>query len=201
MTNSLPSFYRPDNRLNCPFPLSMIALSIAHNLIQFKRDREFFEQQYMAARFFREQFQAKIAEMYPDGAPEPEYPAERNSKVLYGWIPGMNGSYFPPMIQSMLHETTCDLRHRARVLFADAMEQAAKMHKINNRYDVFIVQAVRLLDKPMATPEQSRAEGILSIEGLIIDWLSTGFTRRSPQFIADMIAIEITRLQEDEATA
>lgn len=200
MTNSLPSFYRPDNRLNCPFPLSMIALSIAHNLIQFKRDREFFEQQYMAARFFREQFQAKVAEMYPDGAPEPEYPPERNSKILYGWIPGMNGSYFPPMIQSILHETTCDLRHRARVLFADAMEQAAKTHKVSSRFDVFLVWSVRALGNPMRDQATSRAEGIVNIENEIISGLLSDQTDVAGN-IAHLIAGHIEDLERDEATA
>ena len=178
----------------------MIAMSIAHNYLTFQNDREFFERQYMASLHFREMFQRRVAELHPNGAPEPEYPANRNTKPLYGWVPGLNGSYFPPMIQSILHETTADLRHRARVLFADAMEQTAKEAKISNRYDVFIVWSVRALGNPLRDQATSRAEGIVNIENEIISGLIFGATDVAGN-IAHLIAGHIEDLQRDEQAA
>ena len=185
MHNSLPSLYRPDNRLDCPFPLAMIALSVRYNLLSFARDREYLKERYMMARFMRDQFREKIAKQYPSGAPEPVLPATWKNWETAG------------LVMSILHEITCDQKHAARVLFADAMQAAADQQGVSSRFDVFLVWHARVNSNAPVAQEDARAYGILDIEQEIISGLIHGQTDVAGN-IAFVIAGAIEDLEREE---
>lgn len=206
MTKLLPFSYRPDGRLNCPWPLSMVAYSLHMYRCEDEKEQEYLYQRQMQAQSIANTHRIQQEMEHPDGVPEPEYPSGADNRDLYKWKWGKGqGSALPEMILSMLWEFHNDQVFRARVLFAEAARafqaDPTKLPPEFHKYDLFVVYGVKILGIEEGTDRTYvRARAVMDIDDMIM-FQPSGLGAPQEAVLIFAGVVDQIRLMEEETQA